>query len=218
MKTTAEATPIDPPAPVTPDCARRFNLLAPEQRQCPYPLDADARREAPIFFSERFGMWVVTRYEDVCTVLRDPETFSSRQSIYVRLEFPPRVQEVLREGFPLVPTLVNNDPPEHTRFRNLVSKAFLARRVAALECASSRLRRQLVDGFAADGQVDLVARLAFPLPGRVIAEILGAPAGDMLQLKRWTDDWVIFIAGNLPEDRQVECARSIVAMNITSRR
>ncbi|MBM4267064.1 MAG: cytochrome P450 [Deltaproteobacteria bacterium] len=183
--------------------------LSPEHLRDPYPLFQRAHREAPVFFSPAFQLWIVTRYDDIWTVLKDPERFSSAASTTVGTEVPQEVRAVLSEGYGEVDTLVTNDPPAHTRFRSLVNKAFTPRRVAEREEHIREIAGRLVDGFAGDGQADLVARFAVPLPLTVIAEILGVPTSDLATFKRWSDDITARLMP-LPLERQVECARSLV--------
>ena len=104
----------------------RLNAL-----ECPFDLYRRARDEMPVFYSERFDLWVVTRYDDIVRILKDPATFSSAQSLAVDMAVAPEVQAVLDTGYPATPTMVTADPPVHTRFRELVGKAFTSRRVAA---------------------------------------------------------------------------------------
>jgi cytochrome P450/nitrite reductase/ring-hydroxylating ferredoxin subunit len=186
-----------------------FNPIAPDQVECPFDLYRRARNEMPVFYSERFDLWVVTRYEDIVRILKDPALFSSAQSLAVDTAVAPEVQDVLDSGYPATPTMVTADPPVHTRFRELVSKAFTSRRVALMEPRMREIAHQLFDAFQRDGHADLVRQFAYPFPMEVIAEILGVPSTDMNRFKRWSDDMSARF-GPLPLERQVECARSEV--------
>ena len=187
-----------------------YNPLDLEQRRDPYPLLARARREAPVFFSETFNIWVVTRYEDVWTVLRDPVRFSSAISTNVRSEIPDEVATILREGWGEVATLVSCDPPAHTRFRGLINKAFTPRRINEREPRIREIAADLLSRLAARGRADIVWDFAYPLPMTVISEILGVPRDDLDVFKRWSDDLVARLSFDLPLERQKECARSLV--------
>ncbi|MGH8013938.1 MAG: cytochrome P450 [Candidatus Binataceae bacterium] len=186
-----------------------FDPMTPAQRECPFELYRLARRENPIFYSERFDLWVVTRYDDIVTILKDPARFSSAQSLAVDSAVPPEVQTVLDRGYPVTPTMVTADPPVHTRFRELVSKAFTSRRIALMEPRMREIGHRLIDGFHQDGRADLVRQFAYPFPMEVIAGILGVPAADMDSFKRWSDDMSARF-GPLPLERQIECAQSEV--------
>lgn len=183
--------------------------MSPEQLRDPFPTIARAHQEKPVFFSEAFDLWVVTRYEDIWTILKDTDRFTSSSSTSVGTETPAEVKAVLAEGYGEVDTLVTNDPPVHTRFRSLVNKAFTPRRVAEREPHIRDIANSLIDGFVDDGRVDIATRFAMPLPMTVIAEILGVPPSDMDDFKRWSDDVTARLMP-LPVERQIECARSLV--------
>jgi cytochrome P450 len=188
-----------------------FNRLEPPYLEDPYPLYARARREAPVFFSPEFGLWFVTRYDDACAVLKDTARFSSRFLMRTPPDAPPAVREVLREAYPELPMLVNDDPPSHTRTRGLVSRAFAPRLVAGLEPSVRAIVTRLVDGFAGAGGADLIAELAYPVPIEIICTLIGLPVEARHDLKRWTDDLVTLGAPGTDGARQLACARSSVA-------
>jgi cytochrome P450 len=190
--------------------ADEYNPLSPAALADPYPIYARAQRETPVFYSPRFNLWIVTRYEDIWVALRDPSTFSSALSTTVGTTVPPEVEAVLAEGWGEISTLVTSDPPAHTRFRSLINKAFTPRRVAERAERIQEIANELVGGFWADGRADLLLRFAYPLPMTVIAEILGVPQRDLDRFKRWSDDAVARLSAELPLDRQIACARSLV--------
>ena len=189
-----------------------WNPLLPEQLADPYPLYARARREEPVFYSSRFDVWVVTRYADILSVARDPDRFSSHNSLFTRAEPLPEVQAVLREGYEEFTSLVQSDPPDHTRVRAVFGKAFTPPRVAALEGRIRELTREHIDAFASDGHADLVSQLALPLPAYIICDLLGVPRSDMQKLRAWHEDKHVLLSGHAPAAVQVEGARSHLAM------
>jgi cytochrome P450 len=190
----------------------RFHPLSGDHLELPYPFYREARDHEPVFFQPEFGMWFVTRYEDVVAVLRDPSTFSSKDTIPTHHELAPEVQAALAEHrHPQ--HLINTDPPTHTRLRAVVNAGFAPTRVAALAPAIEQLAHELIDGFEPDGRTDLTARFAYPLPLTVILRMLGVPPEDMDDCRRWSHDvstWA-WGAGVLPADQLVEHARGIVA-------
>jgi cytochrome P450 len=189
-----------------------FDLQAPAQLDDPYAVYARLRREAPVFYSASVDAWAVSRYEDIATILKDPARFSSAGVLKVRREPPAEVRAILAKGIPYVRTLLDNDPPDHTRFRNLVNKAFIPRRVQALEPLVYATADALIDEFIADGGADLMERFAYPLPIHVIAGILGLPRADARHLKRWSDDWMALQSGTAPVERLVDCAHNYLFM------
>jgi len=188
----------------------QFNPLAPETVENPYPFYRAMREHAPVYPVPGAGFFIISRYADILSALNNEEVFSSRQPPGVRISPPSEVTEIYAQGYPQVDTLLTNDPPEHTRYRVLVTKAFSPRRVATLEPKIREIASELVDRFAHDGKVELMRQFAVGLPLTVIADALGVPREDMDKFKRWSDDAVAPLGGMISAQRQVECARSIV--------
>ncbi|MDX6452590.1 MAG: hypothetical protein QOH16_2639 [Gaiellaceae bacterium] len=189
-----------------------FDPTLPEQRENPFAVLELARREQPVFYAEKFGLWIVTRHDDVLAVLKDHRSFSSEGALKSSPgAYPPAVQEVLAEGFPEMPYIIEVDPPVHDRIRGLITKAFTPRRVAELAPRIEVIARELVDSFAADGEGDIVERFAWPLPLRVLGELFGVPRDDLERLHHWGMDWLL-VQQELPVERRVEHARGLVQM------
>jgi cytochrome P450 len=198
---------VEDVSPVRPD----YNPFDPAQKRDPFPFYAHARRETPVFYSPLLNMWIVTRYEDILTVLRDPTVFSSLNIIEPPVPPPPEVLEIMSKGIPFVPALINNDPPSHTRVRNLCNKAFSPQRVAAMEVRIRELAHSLVDRFAHAGRVDIIEHFADPLPQTVIADIVGVPRSETEKFVRLSSDWAALIFDGLPTDVQLQLAPNGVA-------
>ncbi len=178
----------------------------------PRPFYARARREEPVFWSDALGMWVVTRYDDVLAVARDAQRFSSVNSISaVSIVPPPELLAVLMEGFPMLPSLVDSDPPIHTRARALVTKALSLRRLGMFEPILRELAKRLLDRFIAAGRVELVSAFAIPLPGNFIVDLLGLPREDLVRVDAWAFHTSAVLAGRGTLDELVEHARQFVA-------
>ena len=188
------------------------NMVSPDVLECPYPYYKRVREEAPVHQTP-LGFWAVSRYEDVLSVVRNPEHFSSlSQSNSFATPPPPEVIEISKQGYPRVNTLLSNDPPSHTQFRNLVNKAFLPKRVAQLEDSIRTIANDLLEKFVNDGKVDLVTQFAVGLPLTVIADALGVDRADMPKFKKWSDDSVAPLSGLLTPERQIECAHSRIEL------
>jgi cytochrome P450 len=182
-------------------------LLSAEILEYPYPYYRRVRDEAPVHRTS-LGFWLVSRFADVSTVLRDTSRFSSA----VPVDVHPDVIAIYQEGYPEVATLLAADPPAHTYYRGLVNKAFLPRRVAHLEEEITRIALDLVDRFIDRGRVELVGELAVGLPVTVIADALGVDRADQTLFKRWSDDIVAPRSGLLSLQERRRCARSLVEM------
>ena len=170
-------------APIT-----AYNPFASEVKEDPYPYYAWLRREHPVYYNSRLGFWVLSRYEDVEAAARRPEVFSSSQGIG-----PDR-----RPGL----TMIVKDPPEHTRLRKLVSKAFTPRMVEQLAPRIRTLVDELLDTVIAQGSFDLIHDLAYPLPVILIAEMLGVAPEHRDDFKRWSDDVVHIVASGATEQSE----------------
>ena len=182
------------------------------QLENPYAFYARARKQEPVFYNPTLGLWYVSRFEDVATVLKDTERFSSAGAHHSQFELPPEVLDILKQGYyPPAPTLVDNDPPSHTRTRRYVSKAFSMSETGLLEPRIRALTDELIDGFVTQGRVDLIERFAYPLPARVILGIVGIPPEDVDRIRQWSEDWAALLFVQMPVERQLACARGMVA-------
>jgi hypothetical protein len=152
----------------------RFNPYSYEFHDDPFPVYRRLRDEAPCYHDEELGFWALSRYADVVDALHDPDTYCSRHGI------------TLEQGSPL-PMLLTTDPPEHTRLRRLVSRAFTPRRIAALEPSIRALSAQYLDALGGRGEFDLIGDYAALLPMDVISRMLGVPDADQQQLRKWSD-------------------------------
>src|SRR5712692_11183194 len=145
-----------------------YHPLHGEQLENPYPFYARARREEPIFFSPELNTWIVTRYDDVLTILNQPDIFSSKDTLRPAVKFSPAVFAELSKGYPRVPNTVDNDGKEHVRFRNAVSKAFAPKRIKQLESFIKEVATSLVDAFINDHKAEFILQFAYPLPLEVV--------------------------------------------------
>jgi len=188
-----------------------YNPFDPTFCANPFPFYERARSEAPVFHSGPFNLWVVTRYDDIVSVLKDTQTYSSLENLSPPVPWPPEFMAVLSEGYPMPPTMVNNDPPGHSRVRNLFAAAFTPKRIAQMEPRIRALVAELIEGFAKKGETDLISSFAYALPMTIICELLGVPPEDREKVKTLHDEWLLSTNPGLPIERLLECARNIVA-------
>jgi len=139
----------------------------------PHPFYERARRTEPVFFSPRMDAWVVTRFDDVDTVLKDPRTFSSVNSIRVSTEMSPATLAALMDGYPLMPDHVTSDGDTHRRMRAPYARRLTLATAKAFESGIRTRAGTLVDSFVADGRADLFRQYASPLPVATVAELFG---------------------------------------------
>ena len=189
-----------------------FDPTSAEQREDPFTVLAQARQEEPVFYAPDLRLWVVTRHDDVLTVLKDHKTFSSVGALTsATAERPPEVTEILARGHPEMPYIIEVDPPLHDRIRGLVARAFTPRRIEALEPRIEEIAAGLIDGFAALGSVDIVEAFAWPLPLRVLGELFGFPEDELERIHHWGTDWLL-LQQDRPAEELVEHARGLVEL------
>src|SRR5262245_7162037 len=167
-----------------------FNPWLEENRRDPLPAYRRMRETTPIRRNRWQGSWVLTRYEDVSAVLRDPRFSTDRTRL-----LPFRMMRRASRRHPdfvnmLDRNLLMLDGEEHRRVRSLVSKAFTPRRVESLRPRIESIVEELLDAAAAKGEMELVHDLAHPLPVIVIAELLGVPLADRERFRVWSSEVV----------------------------
>ncbi len=191
-----------------------WNPFHPDRRRDPYPSLREQRERAPVYFSRPLRMWVLTRHADVQRVLRDPSFSVARRTGLQPFEWMmrgrhPDFVEMARTN------LLMLDPPDHTRIRGLVSKAFTARAVERLRPRIEVLVDELLERAAQLGEIDAIADFAGPLPVRVIADLLGVPLEDRAHFVRWSHDLTALLDPFSGDLRQAE--RSYLALADTFR-
>ena len=157
------------------------------------------------------GMWMLTRYRDVHSVLRDPRFSVERMRAPLMRDNLDRMPEFLRQSATGMRSMLIMDPPDHTRVRKLVNKAFTPKRIAALRDHIEAIVRELADEAQAKGTFDLIHDVAEPLPAIVIAELLGVPVEDHRQFRQWSSAMINGFASPSAEARATgsEAARQI---------
>lgn len=187
-----------------------YDPFVPPHRDHPELFYEWSRREAPVTYSHALGAWMVSRYDDILAILRDPGRFSSSGSIPSFYDNPPEVLQVLEGCLPTASTVVDADPPAHTWMRKILNRAFSARRINAMQPVIRELAEALVDSFAADGRVDLVSRYANPLVMTVVSLLFGVPREDIPRVQAWTDDLVLLWNPTAPVEAKLPAARRMV--------
>jgi len=191
-------------------------LISDEFLRDPYPLLRQLQMEAPVYWSESIGGWIVTRFDDVVVTFRDVAHFSNEGRLGRAVEYLPPEQRANFGAFEnhyATKSLIHSDPPDHTRLRSLMNKVFTPRAVEALRPRIQELVEELLDAAPSTGPVDIIRVLASPLPATVIAQIVGAPAQDARLFKAWADDILAFQGMNRPPlEMLAKAQRGIVNM------
>ena len=131
------------------------------------------RKDAPIYWAPQNELWVVSKYDDIVEISRDPELFCSSQGI--------------RPGIPVRQALIDEDDPKHCQLRRTINRGFTPRMVKLLEEKFETITREAIDSVASVGHCDFVASIAVPLPAILIAEMIGIPKLDHHRFHEWSD-------------------------------
>jgi cytochrome P450 len=158
-----------------------FNPFLPEFHADPYPFYRRLREQDPVHQTS-MGFWVLTRYDDCVAALRDPR--------FGREEFQQMLAAVYggEESDRLPRSMLFRDPPDHTRLRALVSKAFTPRVIEQMRDHIQEIVDRLLERAQRQGGMDVIEDLAYPLPVTVICEMLGVPVDDHASIRGWSAD------------------------------
>ena len=184
-----------------------LDLTDPAVLADPYPSYARLRVEPGVTRSDTLG-WLIARHAEVSALLHDRRLANGPLNAALYHGLP---DEALAAIEPFRTSMSHNmllqDAPDHTRLRRLVSQAFTPRRIQSLRAAIEQITNGLLDGRQDGDEMDVIADLAFPLPARVIATMLGVPWNDLDQLRRWNDDGTDFLgnARTAPDPVELAC-------------
>jgi len=159
-----------------------FDPHSPEVHADPYPFYRRLRETDPVHLSP-IGLWILTRYDDCVTSLRDPRFGRDGFEAILAAQYG---EEAGAERLPR--SMLFRDPPDHTRLRSLVNRAFTPRVIEGMRPRIQGVVDDLLDRVERQGRMDVIADLAYPLPVTVICDMLGVPAGDHEQIKEWSSD------------------------------
>lgn len=170
-----------------------FDPADPLTRANPYPAYARLRRDDPVHWHPGLKCWILTRYDHVAAALSGPEMSPNRlEPFYAAL--PEATKSTLGEAMRYLSLwLVFRDPPDHTRLRGLVAKAFLPGTITGFRPHIERIVERLLDRLSERDEADLVAEVTMPLPALVIMAMMGVPEARLHDVKSWSDDIMLFI-------------------------
>lgn len=186
-------------------------------RKNPFPFYRALRDKDPVYYDAQLDTWLVTRYADAQTVLRDPITYSLEHGYQDRYAngFVDELAEIMnRDGGGFIRDIIACDPPDHTRLRRLIEKAFTAHRVADLEPRIRQIVVDLIEPLAARGHGDGLKDIGVPLTARIICEQLGFDFDEVgvERISRWTTALLAQIGRMQTREEMVENAAEICDM------
>ncbi|QBD78145.1 cytochrome P450 [Ktedonosporobacter rubrisoli] len=185
------------------------DFYAPENMRDPIAFSTRLReRQEPLIHLDNvYGMgggWVVLGYHDAVEILKDPRFIKDMRKFSSRPEPPDTGINDFLAWWMAMPNMILVDPPDHTRLRKLVSKAFTPRMIEGLRSRIQQIADELLDAVQDKGKMDLIADFAFPLPITVILEMLGVPTTDRDQFRAWTEG--LAAVGMDPQQEQAAIA------------
>ncbi len=184
-----------------------LDLKHPSNIRDPYPLYRWLREHDPIHWSDSLRGWVISRDQDVRHVFQNPAIFASdrrgkiRDGTFSSRSAAADVWEAMGKQ------LAYRDPPDHTRLRRLLNKAFTTREVESMRPRIQELVNHLLDEVEAKGELDFIGDFAFPLPAHIISRMIGASTDDLGKLKMWSDDLGAYIGGSQEKVHNVDRAK-----------
>ncbi|MEW9855239.1 cytochrome P450 [Novosphingobium sp. M1R2S20] len=203
-----------PQCPVAhgPDLLQGVSLIDPAISAQPAAYYTAMREGDPVHYDEKLGMYLISRYEDIQTVQRDPITYSVEHGYKAQYAagFFAEFQEILkRDGQGYFPDAIMSDPPYHTRIRKLMDNAFSAHRVRQLEPLIEDIVRECIDDFIDRGECDGVQDFGVPVTIRVICKQLGIETYDADKIQRWSHAVTQQIGRMQDREQMIENAREI---------
>ena len=151
-----------------------------------YELFAELRRHHPLFYSERFDVWLVSRFGDVQAIARDWQTFSHAHGV----DFDGSDRIMFGRG-----DFLQQDPPRHRALRDVVKRWFTPKAIGGLEPLVRTTIRELIGHLAERGEAELLADFAKPIPLTVFSRLLGLRDEDMPRIQRWTEEMMVRAPG-----------------------
>src|SRR4028118_989374 len=171
-----------------------YDLFAPEAVVNSYPLFKRMRSEDPVHYCESGGYWILTRYRDVEAALHDERLSSNRTALHLNQLGSLDVKEIQNFLALTSNSMVDTDPPEHTRLRKLAKPGFTTRAIESWRSIIENTTDRLLDQVQNHGGMDVVSDLSVPLPGVILPEIMGVPETDRANLLEWARDIITFFA------------------------
>lgn len=178
----------------------------------PYAFYDAVHAASPAFFWDNYGHWCFAGFKDVSLLLRDKRFGRQILHLMSREELgmaPPKAHTAAFDQTEKY-SLLTLEPPTHTRLRALVNRAFVSRNVEQLRPRIERLANELIDGFDADGQVELLRAFAAPVPAIVIAEMIGLPAEMAMQLVDWSNRMVAMYMFGVTHEAELDANQASI--------
>ena len=188
-----------------------LDFFSAEVQECPFHVYQQLQEEAPVWQMPGTNVFVVTRYDDIREIIRDPGRFSSNFSALLNTgSSNEEVNAIYGKGYEMVETLLTQDPPRHRVYRNLVNKVFSNKRIEGMRSEVEKMSNELINQWIDEPEVDLLNRFCVPLPIYVISDQLGVPRSELSLIKKWSDASASRLGRLADEEEQIQNAKDIV--------
>jgi cytochrome P450 len=196
--------------------ANPISFVDPETQKCPFARYAEVRSKSPVYIDPITGFYVLTTYDAVRKATVDVTNLSSRAG-QIAIREGSTVADQVRslyheQGWMPVHSLVNNDPPDHGRFRAFVERAFLPNRIKTIVPKIESTVDRLIDGFIGSGHVEFMSEFALQLPLLIFGEEFGIPEADQADFRRWSNVLLAQMDPILTPERELELTREVCAL------
>ena len=196
--------------------ASPISFVDPETQKCPFSRYAEVRSKSPVYIDPITGFYVLTTYAAVRKATADVTNLSSRAGQIAIREgstVADQVRSIYHEqGWMPVHSLVNNDPPDHGRFRAFVERAFLPNRMKTILPKIEATVDRLIDGFIASGKAEFMSEFALQLPLLIFGAEFGIPEADQANFRRWSNVLLAQMDPILTPERELELTREVCAL------
>lgn len=179
------------------------DLMAPEVIRDPHTYYHRLREADPVHWNDRWGGWVVTRYDDVVKILRNAKAFSADRMGFLERELSPEEREPITPIFDVLSSwMVFADPPLHTELRSLVNRQFTPKAVAGYREQVRQIVDDVLEDVEAKGEMEVVRDFAYQVPMTVILDLMGVPDLNRQKIKQWSEELGLFFFIRADEPRR----------------
>jgi cytochrome P450 len=192
--------------------ARAFDPFAAEFVRDPYPVLARLQQEEPVFYATSIGSWIITRHSAVRSILADTKRFSARIASDPLTPLCAHARSIIAASeFDVPGLLVNNDPPDHSRYRKFFGEPLKSQHIDSLQPFITSLVERYIDDMLRVGPPhDLAKGLSWDIPALVLFRLLGIPDADIPVVKDYADSRVILLWGRPTQDEQIVLTQKAV--------
>jgi cytochrome P450 len=195
-----------------------FSFADPAVQSSPWEFYKSLHAQCPVYRIPETGIFMISRYGDLNTALRDPARFSNvlERAAVLQGENAKVFLGMLRErGWEHIPTLQRSDPPKHTRYRRIIDRAFNVKQVRNLTPHLEEVAKEKIDRFIDRGECNFIEEFAFPFPGTIIAELVGLNGSDWPRYRAWADNLLAYSTRVMTVEQLKEAAEIELEMQHT---